>query len=141
PAVTEAYRAVNPESLTIRAPVSEHVTHPLEASFLERLPRIELNDPRDPTHSQLARCLPQGETGDLLARGFILAEGAQEEAREDKVRRIQQDAEYPRHSTIEDHLLDGNGPLSPEAEINPREATGLHETPFQGVPIVGALVE
>jgi hypothetical protein len=57
------------------------------------------------------------------------------------VHRTQQDAEYPRHSTIEDHVLDGDGPLSPEAEINTREATGLHEAPFQGVPIVGALVE
>ena len=61
---------------------------------------------------------PKREAGHLLLRRLRLGQTAQEEASEGKVGRVEQHSGDQGNSPIEDHVLDGERALAPEAEID-----------------------
>ena len=67
---------------------------------------------------RLGSRFPKREAGHLLLRRLRLGQAAQEEAGEGKVGRVEQHSDHQGNSPIEDHVLDGERALAPEAEID-----------------------
>ena len=52
-AVSEADRPVDPEPLTVRSPMAQHVPHALQTRLVDGLSWIQIDDANDPAHGRL----------------------------------------------------------------------------------------